>query len=169
MNFIRPEAQAFLSRWREVLIGLIVVGLGLYWSTSTGILQWTGVVVALAGAVLTFTGLQRARFRSGDGGPGVVSVDEGEISYFGPFNGGTMSIRELTLLSLDPTSTPPVWGLSQPGLADLYIPVNAEGADQLFDAFAALPGIRTDHLLAALNNGADDVVVIWAKRPVALH
>ena len=80
-----------------------------------------------------------------------------------------MSVRELSMLSLDPRSKPPVWVLSQPGQADLYIPVNAEGSDLLFDAFAALPGIRTDHLLAALNNGADDVVVIWAKRPTALH
>lgn len=169
MNFIRPEAQAVFLRWREALIGILVVALGLYWTTGTGLLQWVGGVVAIGGAILTFTGLQRARFRVGNGGVGVVTVDEGEISYFGPFNGGTVSIRELNMLSLDPTSTPPVWVLSQPGQADLYIPVNAEGTDQLFDAFAALSGIRTDHLLTALNKGADDVVVIWAKRPRALH
>ena len=98
-----------------------------------------------------------------------MTVDEGEISYFGPFNGGSISIRELSMLSLDPRSKPPVWVLSQAGQGDLYIPVNAEGADRLFDAFAALPGIRTDHLLTTLNKGADDVVVIWAKRPRALH
>ena len=169
MNFIRPEAQALLARWREVIVGALITLLGLYWTSGAGILQWVGVVVAIGGAILTFTGLQRARFRTGAGGVGVVSVDESEISYFGPFNGGTMSVRELSMLSLDPRSKPPVWVLSQPGQQDLYIPVNAEGTDQLFDAFAALPGIRTDHLLAALNKGADDVVVIWAKPPRALH
>lgn len=169
MNFVRPEAQALLARWREAIVGALITLLGLYWTSGTGILQWVGVVVAIGGAILTFTGLQRARFRTGAGGVGVVSVDESEISYFGPFNGGTMSVRELSMLSLDPRSKPPVWVLSQPGQQDLYIPVNAEGTDQLFDAFAALPGIRTDHLLAALNKGADDVVVIWAKPPRALH
>ena len=169
MNFIRPEAQTLLARWREAIVGVLITLLGLYWTSGTGILQWVGVVVAIGGAILTFTGLQRARFRTGAGGVGVVSVDESEISYFGPFNGGTMSVRELSMLSLDPRSKPPVWVLSQPGQQDLYIPVNAEGTDQLFDAFAALPGIRTDHLLSALNKGADDVVVIWAKPPRALH
>lgn len=169
MSFIRPEAQLVLARWREAILGVLVTMLGLYWTSIPGLLQWVGVAVALAGALLAFTGLQRARFRTGAGGAGVVSVDESEISYFGPFNGGSMSVRELSMLSLDPRSKPPVWVLSQPGQADLYIPVNAEGSDLLFDAFAALPGIRTDHLLAALNNGADDVVVIWAKRPTALH
>lgn len=169
MSFIRPEVQAALTRWRETLIGVVITLLGLYWTSATGILQWVGVVVAVAGAVLIFTALQRARFRTGAGGVGVVTVDESEISYFGPFNGGTMSVRELSMLSLDPRSKPPVWVLSQSGQPDLYIPVNAEGTDLLFDAFAALPGIRTDHLLSALNKGADDVVVIWAKAPRSLH
>jgi hypothetical protein len=169
MSFVRPEVRAALSRWREALIGVLIICLGLYWSSGVGILKWVGVVIALGGAILTFTGLQRARFRADGGGPGVVTVDEGEISYFGPFNGGSISIRELAMLSLDPRSKPPVWVLSQAGQGDLYIPVNAEGADRLFDAFAALPGIRTDHLLTTLNKGADDVVVIWAKRPRALH
>ena len=166
---IRPEAREVLARWREAVIGLAILGLGLYWSTGFGILQWVGFVVAAIGAVVIFSGVQHARFRSGNGGPGVVTVDEGAISYFGPFNGGSVSIRELEMLSLDPRAEPPVWVLSQPGQADLYVPVNAEAADSLFDAFAALPGIRTDHLLAAVNKGGDDVVVIWAKRPLSVH
>lgn len=166
---IRPEVQALFVKYREAIIGVLVTLLGLYWTTSVGLLQWVGVAVALGGAVLVFTGIQRARFRSHGGGPGIVTLDEGEVSYFGPFDGGAVSMREMTMLSLDPTAIPPVWILSQGGQKDLYIPVNAEGADRLFDAFATLPGIRTDHLLSALNRGADDVVVIWAKPPKALH
>lgn len=166
---IRPEVQALFVKYREAIIGVLVTLLGLYWTTSVGLLQWVGVAVALGGAVLVFTGIQRARFRSEGGGPGIVTLDEGEVSYFGPFDGGAVSMREMTMLSLDPTAIPPVWILSQGGQKDLYIPVNAEGADRLFDAFATLPGIRTDHLLSALNRGANDVVVIWAKPPKALH
>jgi hypothetical protein len=134
---IRAEAKARLFQWREALIGLCVFGIGLYWLSGYGILPWIGGVGAAAGGTLIYTGIQRAQFRGGKGGPGLVSVDESEISYFGPFNGGTMSVREVSMLSLDPRSPPPVWVLSQAGQQDLDIPVNAEGTDQLFDAFAA--------------------------------
>ena len=168
-GFVRPEARQVLMKWREVLVGVLVILLGLYWISGSGLLQWVGIAVATAGAALTYTGLQRARFSSRGGGLGVVSVDESQISYFGPFNGGAVSVRELTMLSLDPRSVPPVWVLSQDGQPDLMIPINAENADVLLDAFSALPGIRTDHLLAALRQGQSEQIVIWAKRPKSLH
>ena len=169
MSFIRPEAQAAILRWRELLVGAAVTLLGLWWASGSGILQWVGFTLALAGAVFIFTGLQRARFRAGKGGPGVVTVDEGEISYFGPLSGGVTSIDDLAMVVLDPTQTPPVWILQQPRQMDVAIPVNAEGADQLFDAFAALPGIRTEHMLSALKADASQPVVIWAKPVKTLH
>jgi hypothetical protein len=43
----------------------------------------------------------------------------------------------------------------------LHIPVNAEGADALFDLFAALPGIRTEQMLDALAQPGDSPVVLW--------
>lgn len=169
MSFIRPEAKAAMLQWREALLGVAVLLLGLWWVSGSGILQWVGVAVTLGGAVLIFTGLQRARFRAGKGGPGVVTVDEGQISYFGPLSGGVASIDDLAMVVLDPTQTPPVWILQQPRQMDVAIPVNAEGTDQLFDAFAALPGIRTEHMLSALKADATQPVVIWAKPVKTLH
>ncbi|MBQ1203430.1 MAG: ABC transporter permease, partial [Loktanella sp.] len=47
-----------------------------------------------------------------------------------------------TELTLDPTSHPdPSWILSGVGGQRIAIPINAAGADDLFDVFAALPGI----------------------------
>ena len=169
MSFVRPEATAAVLRWREVLVGAAVLLLGLYWASGGGILKWIGVAVVVGGGALVYTGLQRARFRSGRGGPGVVTVDEGEISYYGPISGGVASVRELSLLMLDPTARPPVWILQQPGQQDIAIPVNAEGADLLFDAFAALPGIRTEFMLAALKKQDPQPVVIWAKPAATVH
>jgi hypothetical protein len=163
---IRPEVSELLARWHEALIGLAVFLLGLYWVlTSFAILYWIGWLVLLIGLVLIATGIQRGRFRVGDGGPGVVQVVEGRISYFGPLAGGVVDFDALTGLDLDPRSHPPVWVLRQPGQLPLCIPLTAEGADQLFDVFAHLPGIRTEHMLRHMqaqgDQSATQPVVIW--------
>ena len=44
------------------------------------------------------------------------------------------------------------------------IPVDAAGADALFDAFAALPGLRTERMLAELADDKTLSVVIWERR-----
>lgn len=164
MSFIRPEARQTIWRWREVLVALGVLALGAYWAFGTGeILHWLGYMVLLLGAALLFTGVQRARFRAGRGGPGVVHVDEGAVAYFGPLSGGVVALREMTSLVLDPTGKPPHWVLSQPGQADLHVPLNAEGAETLFDAFASLPGIRTEHMLKHMKQDAAFPVVIWQR------
>lgn len=164
MSFMRPEARAALWRWREVLCGLGLAAVGLWWGIdSFGLLQWLGyALLILAGAVLVM-GLQRARFRSGTGGPGVVRVDEGQVAYFGPLTGGVVAICDLSALKLDPMGEPAHWVLSTSGAPDLHIPLNAEGAEALFDAFAALPGLRTEHMLAQMRRLPDHPTVIWRK------
>lgn len=168
MSLIRPEAAAALRHWREALIGAAVLALGLFWALAgLGVLRWIGLLLALVGTALIFVGVQRARFRPEGRGPGIVQVVEGRITYFGPLSGGVADIESLEALSLDPTAEPPHWILQQPGQPVLHIPVNAEGADWLFDVFAALPGIRTEHMLRHLQGGAAAPVVIW--RAKALH
>ena len=172
MTFVRPEARQAIWRWREVLVALGVLALGAYWAFGTGaLLHWLGYVVLVAGVVLLVTGLQRGRFRGSKGGPGVVHVDEGAVAYFGPLTGGAVALRELTAVMLDPGGKPPHWVLSQPGQADLYIPLNAEGAEALFDAFASLPGIKTEKMLAEMKRDHGQPVMIWQReaRPRALH
>ncbi|SFL11950.1 hypothetical protein [Shimia haliotis] len=163
MSFIRPEARVALMKWREVLIGFGVLCVGFWWASGGGILRWIGYAVLIAGAVLIVSGIQRARFRRGAGGPGVVQVDEGEVAYFGPLNGGSVAVRALSRLVLDGRSSPAVWALYQPGRQPLHIPVNAEGGETLFDAFASLPGLKTEQMLAKLNEQKPEPVLIWAK------
>ncbi|MGP6086997.1 hypothetical protein [Antarctobacter jejuensis] len=160
---IRPEAMKTIRQWQEALIGLAVMALGVYWGffTGGGLLHWIGYLVLAIGIALVFTGIQRGRFRQGDGGPGVVQIVERRISYFGPLSGGIIDLEALTALTLDPTSEPPVWLLHAPGQEALAIPLTAKGADQLFDAFANLPGIRTEHMLRQMQEGAAHRVVIW--------
>ncbi|GHG84604.1 hypothetical protein [Pseudodonghicola xiamenensis] len=166
MSFIRPEVKAGLHRWREALIGVGVVLLGLYWALGVGgFLGWIGWLLLPAGAGIAVIGLQRARFRAEGRGPGVVMITEGEITYMGPLSGGSVSVQDLERLVLDPVSSPTLWVLEQPGLPVLHIPVNAEGAGDLFDVFNALPGLKTERMLAELNGKSRHPVVIWERHP----
>jgi hypothetical protein len=161
MSFLRPELKAAVWRWRETLAGIVTGLFGLWGALSSdGTAQMLGLAFAVAGAVLTIAGVQRARFRTGAGGPGLVQVDEGQVTYFGPFDGGTVAIRDLVRVELDP-ARPPRWLLTESGQPPLAIPTNAEGAEALFDVFATLDGIRTERMLAELKRRPTTRVVIW--------
>ncbi len=173
MSFIRPEARAAIGRWREVIAGAAVAALGLYWVLGPGLLLgWVGGAVIAAGLVIALIGVQRARFRRGTLGPGIVTVDEGRITYFGPLTGGMVAVSDIERLILDSTARPAHWLLIQPGQPALAIPVDAKGAEALFDVFSTLPGLRTERMLGALNGAASHAVVIWQKntlRPMLSH
>lgn len=167
MSFIRPEVTRALIRWRDALIGGALVGLGLMWLGSAhGVMQVLALLLVALGVVLLVDGLGRGRFRSaGRGqGPGLVLIDEGEITYMGPLGGGALSLKELDRVLLDPTGRPPHWVLQVDGQAALHIPVNAEGAEALFDAFVSLPGMRTGPMLRQLQATARHPAVIWERQ-----
>ncbi|WP_171100789.1 hypothetical protein [Ruegeria sp. HKCCD7255] len=165
MSFIRPEAKMALWRWREVLAAGVVLIVGLSWiSGPGGLLGWLGWVLVAVAIALAVIGFQRVRFRTGAGGPGVVTIDEGQITYLGPLNGGIIAAREIERLALDPTFSPAHWILEQDGQPTVHIPVNAEGAEALFDVFSSLPGLKTEQMLSELNGGALHPVIIWERR-----
>ncbi len=162
MSFVRPEAMAFVRLWSEALIGAAVVALGLYWAVfSGGLLQWIGYVVVVIGFALLLSGIQRGRFKTGRAGPGVVTVEERRIVYFGPLSGGVMDLDQLDSLLIDPSAKPPHWVLHSSDGQTVQIPLGAKGADALFDAFAQLPDLNTEHLLRRMKSDGDQPVVIW--------
>ena len=164
MTFFRPEAMAAVVRWREVLIGLVIALLGAWWLIGPGqLLIIPAIALLLAGAALIWIGFQRGRFRAVGEGPGAVQVDEGQIAYFGPLTGGVVALREVGRLTLDRSQYPAHWRLEQPGAADVLVPVNAAGADALFDAFATLPGFRMERMLDELRSHDKHPIVIWQR------
>lgn len=170
MSFIRPEAKEKLIQWRETLVGAGFLILALYWIfNGIGLLKYLGVAVLIAAVLLIVAGIQRARFRVGSDGAGVVQVTEKQVTYYGPLNGGAVAIDNLTQLELDPTQHPSAWVLRQAGQEPLIIPITAKGADALFDAFAALPNINTANMLGQLQQQPDQPVVIWQKMRPMLH
>ena len=161
---IRPEVSAALWRWREVIatLGLGAVGMALMLGGGWVRLALGGALAVLA-AALAINAVRRMRFGQGGGGPGIVEVDEARISYFGPQGGGFVSVVELSELRLVTLAGRRHWRLKQMDGQALLIPVEASGAERLFDAFASLPGIAGSDLVAALQ--AADVQalgpVIW--------
>jgi len=152
MSFIRPEARATLWRLREMLAAAAVALAGLWLILLGGLflLLVGGLVIGLAGG-LALLGLRRLRFAQEGMAPGVVEVDEGQISYLGPAFGGSISTPELVELRLLTAAGRRMWRLKQADGQALLIPVEAVGAERLFDAFSALPGLDTQALVEALD------------------
>ena len=170
-GFLRPEARATLWRWREVLAAAALGAIGLWWAIgSFGVLRWLGVALAVGAAALAVAGVQRARFRQDGQGPGIVKLDERRLVYMGPLTGGTLDVADMTRLELEPMAIPaPHWVLTGVGGQSLAIPVNAEGAEALFDVFAALPGVRSRAVLDVLERTPAARVTVWEKERTLLH
>lgn len=170
-DFLRPEARAVVWRWREVLFAAAIGVLGLWWAWgSFGVVRWIGVALLGIAVVLALAGVQRARFRQDGTGPGIVTLDERRLVYMGPLTGGAMDVADLTRLELEPAARPaPHWVLTGIGGQSLAIPVNAEGAEALFDVFAALPGISSRAMLDVLERTPGARVVVWQRKRPLLH
>lgn len=151
MALIRPEAQAALWRWREVAVGVGIVALGAWLMRLGGyLLLPLGAAVVLAGLSLALLAWRRMRFAPQGDAPGVVQVDEGQVSYMGPQVGGFISLSDLAEVRLIAIRGRRLWRLKQTDGQALLVPVEAAGAEALFDAFSALPGLSSASLLAAL-------------------
>ena len=152
---IRPELRAVLYRLREVIAAGLTAVLGL-WLIHLG-----GLILIPAGLGLLALGLgwalaawRRLHFVQEVQAPGLVEVDEGQIGYFGPRSGGCLALADLVELRLIWLGGHRLWRLRQLDGQALLIPVDAQGSERLFDAFAALPGIDMAQLVAALSETA---------------
>lgn len=161
---IRAEAKDTLWRWRELGLAAALGALGLYWaSASYGLIQIIGYALSAVAILLAIIGIQRGRFRNSAQGQGVVTFIEGQITYFGPYSGGGVTIEDMSCISLKTVAGEKSWIIEQPANVALIIPVDAKGADQLFDAFAALPGIKIEYMLAQLSHERGAPVIIWQR------
>lgn len=166
MSFLRPEAKRTLSRWSEVLAALAAGLFGLWVARLGGVVMLgLGLLILAASAGLALIAWRRLRFRMEIAAPGVVSVDEGRIGYMGPVMGGSVDLAELVQIEvLDVGGTRRCWRLRQADGQTLLVPLAAAGADALYDHFAALPGMETRALMAALEGEAVVARRIWHRR-----
>ena len=167
MTFVRDEVRDALVRWREALFGALLAAVGIRLILTTyGALFLIGCGAVVAGIALVFAGVQRARFRTGGGGAGVVDVDERRITYFGPFGGGSLAVADIVEIGVDPSRA---WLLRDTHGTHLMIPMNAEGAEALFDAFSAVRGLSHARLVEAARSAPQEYTTIWRKSQMRLH
>lgn len=150
---IRDGARAALWRAREVMLGLGLLAVGLWLMRLGGyLLLPVGAALGLGGLALGLLGLRRMRFAASGGAPGIVTVDEAQISYMGPQLGGFVSLPDLIEIRLVTMRGRRMWRLKQADGQALLVPLDATGAEALFDAFSALPGLSSGDLVAALSD-----------------
>ncbi len=171
MSFLRPEVRDTLLRWRETLAGTAAGILGIWLAmTSFGPFFLIGVALVIGGFALAVAGVQKARFRRGGEGPGVVQVVEGRVTYFGPWGGGAAALDRLGWLELVPSDgAAGLWVLVSEDGDRLEIPVDAKGADALFELFETLPGLRTGHMLDSMKPPVRERTLIWQRDVPRLH
>lgn len=177
---IRPEVFAFLRRANEVIFAGVVVAIGVWLMMLGGyFLMPLGLGVVALGGAWGVSALRRMRFDQGADSPGVVEVDEGQVGYLGPTAGGYVSLPELVDIRLLSLRGRRVWRLKQADGQALLVPVDAAGAERLFDAFASLPGMDSAALvqsLAPATRGGGplpalqtpEIKVIWRRQGVGV-
>lgn len=165
MSFFRPEAMTTLRRYREIALCLAAVAFGL-WVYSRGGLFYAvlGLSIATFSLGLSVAAWRRLRFAISGEAPGVLTIDEGAIAYFGPVSGGAVALSELTLIEILPQEGQHAWRLSQADGHAITIPTGARGAERLFDVFGALPGARAETFIAALAHPPQGPRRLWMRR-----
>lgn len=166
MSFFRPEARRLIARWTETAVWAFAALALAWWILSGGL----GLTRALVGgvALLAVLWLLRAAVLSAlsaapEPAPGIVLIDERRITYLGPDTGGFASINALRQIETTRTGAWRLW--SEEEDRPLVIPTAADGADELIDAFAALPGFQPAPAVAALR--AREGKVVWRRRGAA--
>lgn len=167
---IRAAVTTAAYRWRELIAaGAVgVTGLWLVWLGGY-LLVPVGIAVLAFGTTWAVTALRRLRFVQDIMAPGMVEVDEGQIGYLGPSLGGYVALPDLVELRLVTMQGRRLWRLKQADGQSLLIPVDAAGADRLFDAFGSLPGMDMAALVTAVDTpqvaGQGGLPALWGDAP----
>jgi hypothetical protein len=165
---IRREALDQLGRWREVFLAWVIICVGIWMAWVTfGLTRWLGYGLCLTGGVYLVAAIQRVRFQGAGAGSGVVQLRERELSYFGPNNGGVVSLDDVHSVALVSEGHSKFWVLEAGNTTRLRIPTDARDVTQLFDAFMELRGIKMEKVLSALEQNRERHIYVWTRPPTS--
>lgn len=169
MSFIRPELRAALARHQHhawAVVGLVTGALVMWRGVAivAPFLTVFGGGIAVLSAVLWIAHRQRAAFYREVTQPGIVQIDEAQISYYGPETGGVVDRDALIRVDLISDGDGRArWALYHSDGSPVSIPLAAEGADQLVDLLMSLSGVEVGAALSALDRGRVGLVTVWTR------
>ncbi len=171
MRFLRPEVETFVRIWREPLVlgALIIFSLLLFrhgQNRADVTLQFLGLLIGIPFALAFIPAIRTVRLRRNRQDPGLIEVAERQITYLGPHLGGSVSVDAISRIEIIVTDAGPYapdvfWTLFHNDGPALSVPSNAEGADHLLDAFAALPGFDYHQAILAMGATSPSTFLIW--------
>ena len=94
---------------------------------------------------------------------GLVDVVEGQITYLGPKEGGTIIVADITAVSLISHDGVRCWRFEENGQAALIIPVSAKRGEHLFDIFAEIEGFPLEQMLRQLAIETIQTNFVWRR------
>lgn len=162
---IRPALAEQLRPWREVIAAVVVALFGLWVFLKGGYVfrPLGGAIIAIC-LIWGINARRQMRFHREVGAPGLVEVDEGAIRFFAARAlGGELPLRDLVEIRMLSLAGHAHWRLKSADGQALLIPVDAAGAAQLADAFAALPGVDMGRISAALRASEVTVQTVWTR------
>lgn len=171
MSFLRPEVAALLRGWREPLVIVLMIALGLLLfrhgqNRADLTLQFLGLLICIPFALGLVPAVRAVRLRRNRLDPGLVEIAERQITYLGPQFGGSVSVDAISRIEIIATDDGPFrpdvfWTLFHNDGPALSIPSNAEGADKLLDAFSALPGFDYQQVIRAMGATRNETFLVW--------
>ncbi len=164
----RRHAETLIAAAVALLLARAAVLAALAGGWLIAALWWAGAVAAALWARAALVGRRLAArlARAPDPGPGVVAVEEGRITYFGPERGGTVALDALAAVSLAAGTERALWRLETADGRALDIPSDALGAERLPDALAALPDFDPEAAARAARGAPGAPVAVW-RHPTA--
>lgn len=180
MGFIRPQlrdragkALGWAAAHAEPLAMAVLGLLGALLVLRSLAGGWVGLALGAALLALAAAGglnwWRKARFGAAPPAAGVVEITERRLGYLGPQAGGFIDLDALDQIDLVSRSRGETrWRLLTEDGTLLEIPLGARGAENLLDAFAALPGMEMGRATAALDRLAEPArITIWRRAPEA--
>lgn len=171
MNLIRPEIQAFITRWREPLVlgalGVIAI-LFLLFRLNAPIMVVVLGLVAIGLLSLSFVAARRVLLRDLGLGQGYVSVSEQKISYFSVEGGTALSIDDISAVHISADLRAGhhhehYWMITGTGGAVLTIPANVSGIEDLMNSLSSLPGIDIGAAMRFAMSGKSGTLPVWTR------
>jgi hypothetical protein len=170
VSFIRTEAQNSLRQYRGFILAGLIGMVGAYvLMTTFGTARLAGIFILVVAGLVGQDAYRRFSFPSGSGGPGVVEVDERQVSYLSSGGGASISLDSLDRVELHRNGRGRITWVFFGTDEMLSVPGDAEGTDKLFDALVALPGVNYDQAHAATQGKGSDLFLIWQKNRTKLH